>query len=150
SVVCKGHEWGTDAGPLLNILCSRTNPCTHPEALGFDVVILSDLLHFHNSHPAILSSLIQLLARNSSARAYVAAGTYTPPHVCNNFARLAEGVGLVLEEGAADDIWHGSLEVWRAGKLGTNELGVRKAMCRWWTALWDERVLAVGAENMRT
>ncbi|KAI5122633.1 hypothetical protein M0805_008719 [Coniferiporia weirii] len=137
SVACEGHEWGTDVTPLLNIL-SLQNPRTAPYDRGFDIVLLSDLLHFHNSHPAILSSLTGLLSRSSSARAYIAAGTYTPPHVCNNFVRLAEGAGLVMEEGAPDDIWRGSCEVWRVGRLSVDELGIRKAMCRWWTARWDE------------
>lgn len=109
-----------------------------PEQDGYDVVILSDLLHFHNSHPALLSSLTSLLARTPSARSYVAAGTYTPPHVCSNFVRLAESAGLRVEEGELDDVWRGEKEVRRAGKLNLNELGVRKAMCRWWTVSWKD------------
>ena len=76
---------------------------------GFDVVILSDLLHFDRSHPALLASLTTLLTRAASARAYVAAGSYTRPAVCDAFLRLAEKSGIVWEQsgggsgGAVDD-----------------------------------------------
>lgn len=110
---------------------------------GFDIALLSDLLHFHNSHAAILTSLTSLLARTSSARAYIASGTYTPPHVCANFLRLATAAGLELTEGAPEDEWNGSLEVWRIGKLSPNDLGVRKAMCRWWVAKWNDAALSL-------
>ena len=113
-----------------------------PPATGFEVVLLSDLLHFHNSHSAILASLLSLLARTSTARAYIAAGTYTPQHVCANFLRLATSEGLILTEGPPEDEWRGTMEVWRGGKLSVNDLGVRKAMCRWWVARWDERLLS--------
>ncbi|KAL5522534.1 hypothetical protein ACEPAG_8550 [Sanghuangporus baumii] len=138
SVVCAGHEWGTDPARILESL--KLNP--QASSSGFDIAILSDLLHFHNSHPAILASLTSLLARTSSARAYIASGTYTPAHVCANFLRLATAAGLVLSEGAPEDEWHGSREVWRIGKLSPNDLGVRKAMCRWWVARWDDGVLS--------
>lgn len=143
SVVCIGHEWGTDCTPVLNTLK------LHSKSLqsGFDVVLLSDLLHFHNSHHAILASLIALLSRTSSARAYIASGTYTPPHVCANFLRIAAAAGLVLTEGHTEDEWLGSREVWRMGKLSTNDLGVRKAMCRWWIARWGEKILETSSSQ---
>ena len=97
-------------------------------------MILSDLLHYHNSHIAILESLVRLLLMDYTSRAYIACGTYTPPHVCSNFLRLSEKVGLLLEEGPLDDVWRGKKEVWRMGALNANGLGVRKGMCRWWVA----------------
>ena len=109
---------------------------------GYDIVLLSDLLHFHNSHPAILASLTSFLSVTSHARAYIAAGTYTPPHVCANFVQLTEQKGLVVTEGAPDDIWLGKKEVWRSGVLDANALGVRKSMCRWWEAKWSDETLA--------
>lgn len=104
-------------------------------------MILSDLLHYHNSHIAILESLVRLLLMDYTSRAYIACGTYTPPHVCSNFLRLSEKVGLLLEEGPLDDVWRGKKEVWRMGALNANVLGVRKGMCRWWVARWKDSIV---------
>lgn len=49
---------------------------------GYNVVMMSDLLHFHTSHDAILGSLVLILAKTPSARTYVAAGKYTAVRVC--------------------------------------------------------------------
>lgn len=38
---------------------------------GYDVMILSDLLHFSNSHDELISSIRMLLAKNKDARAYI-------------------------------------------------------------------------------
>lgn len=130
-------------------LARVADPSSPQEALthtGYDIVILSDLLHFHNSHPEILASLTSFLSVTLQARAYIAAGTYTPPHVCANFVKLAEQKGLVVSEGAPEDIWLGKKEVWRSGVLDANALGVRKSMCRWWEARWSDDVL----ENTRS
>lgn len=105
------------------------------ESTGYDIVILSDLLHFDGSHDVLLSSLTSLLRRAATSRTYVAAGKYTPPHVCDHFLREAEAAGIIWEEGEDDPVWHGQLEV-HGGGLDREQLGVRKGMCRWWTGRW--------------
>ncbi|KAH9833161.1 uncharacterized protein C8Q71DRAFT_860441 [Rhodofomes roseus] len=114
-----------------------------PTRAGFDVVILSDLLHFDAAHAALLASLAALLRRAPSARAYVAAGKYTLPVHCAHFVRIAAEAGIALEEGtdAGEDeggvVWRGTMEV-RGGGLDREQLGVRKGMCRWWTGRWAD------------
>ena len=49
-----------------NILCADERPM-----LGYDIMILSDLLHFSTSHDALISSIQMLLAKLESARIYV-------------------------------------------------------------------------------
>ena len=39
--------------------------------VGYDIMILSDLLHFSTSHDALISSIQMLLAKLESARIYV-------------------------------------------------------------------------------
>lgn len=104
---------------------------------GFDVVIMSDLLHFDRSHDVLIQSLTSLLRKESSARAYVAAGKYTQSHVCDNFVREAHRAGIALEEGEVEPVWRGALEV-SGGGLDLEQLGVRKDMCRWWVGRWHE------------
>ncbi|TBU22591.1 hypothetical protein BD311DRAFT_770111 [Dichomitus squalens] len=132
SVNTAGYEWGQDASPLLRLL--REGASDHSD--GFDVVIMSDLLHFDSSHDVLLQSLISLLRRTSSARAYIAAGKYTPPHVCDHFVQEARRAGIVMDEGEVEGVWRGSLEV-SGGGLDREQLGVRKNMCRWWIGRWE-------------
>ena len=49
-----------------NILCADERP-----VLGYDIMILSDLLHFSTSHDALISSIQTLLAKLESARIYI-------------------------------------------------------------------------------
>ncbi|KII87822.1 hypothetical protein PLICRDRAFT_42330 [Plicaturopsis crispa FD-325 SS-3] len=123
-LAARGYEWGTDVTPLLELAPG-----------GFDVLILSDLLHFHTSHGALLASISSLLSRTPTARAYVAAGTYTHVNVCADFVRDAGAAGLVLEEGTVEDAWLGTLAV---GGLDPEGLAVRKRMCRWWVGRWAD------------
>jgi EEF1A N-terminal glycine/lysine methyltransferase len=108
---------------------------------GYDVVLLSDLLHFDASHDVLLSSLTSLLKKSPSARTYVAAGKYTPALVCDHFIREGEKLGLVWEEGEDDAEWRGALDV-RGGGLDREQLGIRKGMCRWWVGRWSSMTLA--------
>jgi len=99
-------------------------------------VILSDLLHFHSSHPVLVKSLTALLSRDSSARTYVAAGNYTRPDICANFLRLGEQSGLVWEEQdntGVETQWLGALSV---PGLTNAQLAVRKNACRLWIGRW--------------
>ncbi|KAK7033632.1 hypothetical protein VNI00_012632 [Paramarasmius palmivorus] len=89
----------------------------HP---GFDIVVLSDLLHFHSSHDV----------------AYVAAGKYTQPHVCDSFIDKAKASGFSFEEVLSPDEeseWMGKLDV---SDLDKEALSTRKAACRFWVGRW--------------
>ncbi|KAI0720805.1 hypothetical protein C8T65DRAFT_632865 [Cerioporus squamosus] len=132
-----GYEWGQDTRPLLDLLPALPQISSTSDA-GFDVVIMSDLLHFDRSHDVLIQSLTSLLRKDASARAYVAAGKYTQPHVCDNFVREARRAGISLEEGEVEPVWRGALEV-SGGGLDLEQLGVRKDMCRWWVGRWDSR-----------
>ena len=103
----------------------------------FDVVIMSDLLHFDSCHDILVQSLTSLLRRDPSARAYVAAGKYTKPHVCDHFVEEARRAGIELEEQHVEEAWLGSLEV-SGGGLDRAQLSVRKMMCRWWIGRWAQ------------
>lgn len=106
----------------------------------FDIVILSDLLHFHASHDVLLGSLTRLLARSDSARTYVGAGKYTRPEVCSHFLSEGAKLGLVWEEVEEDPVWRGGLPV-SGGQLDREQLGVRKGMCRAWTGRWSDAMV---------
>lgn len=142
-VHCQGYEWGKDASSLLHL---SENP---DGSRGYDVVIMSDLLHFHSSHDALIHSLSSLLAKTPSARVYVAAGTYTTRAVCENFLDMGSHIGLVWESDSgtsgqgnededkgdieATSLWLGTRAI--AG-IDATQLGVRKGMCRWWVGRW--------------
>lgn len=103
----------------------------------YDILILSDLLHFDRSHDVLLTSLTSLLCRNASARAYVAAGKYTSPEICERFVRDAQDAGIALCEQAVDAEagWLGELLV-SGGGLDVQQLAVRKGMVRYWVGQW--------------
>jgi nicotinamide N-methyltransferase len=104
--------------------------------VGYDIVILSDLLHFHSCHDVLMASLKSLLAKRGNARGYVAAGKYTSSHVCDHFLRMGDNAGLHFEEGGpVETQWLGTLEV---SGLNSEQLGVRKGMCRFWVCRWKE------------
>ncbi|KAJ7741957.1 hypothetical protein DFH07DRAFT_49253 [Mycena maculata] len=116
-----GYEWGTDVAPLL----------AH-ERTGYDLVVLSDLLHFHSSHGVLISSVDALLARSPDARIHVAAGNYTKPEVCDNFLSLAAEAGFTFDEllpADGESEWLGRSTVSGLDKM---DLAMRKAACRYW------------------
>lgn len=113
------------------------NDC-HPA--GYDIVIMSDLLHFHSSHDVLVNSIISLLSKSHTSRVYLAAGKYTARHVCDNFVRVAEKAGVILEEGQlevdqSDARWLGTMTV---SGLNEEDLAIRKGMCRWWVGRWRD------------
>ncbi|KAF7316112.1 hypothetical protein MIND_00129300 [Mycena indigotica] len=119
---CCGHEWGTD----VSAISSLSKRPDHK----YDMIILSDLLHFHSSHAMLISSVVALLATDGCV--HVAAGYYTKPHVCENFLRLAAESGLDFDEviaGGGERDWLGFMDV---GGLDKNALTLRKAACRYW------------------
>lgn len=92
TVQAVGYEWGTDAQHLR---CDKAIKQASPSLTsiseplpagrtGFDVVIMSDLLHFGSSHDELMMSALQLLGESADARLYVAAGKYTKPEVQND------------------------------------------------------------------
>ncbi|KAF4597905.1 hypothetical protein EYR38_006297 [Pleurotus pulmonarius] len=139
SVQWAPFEWGSDVSHIKSIL---------PEGRrdGYDILILSDLLHFDRSHDVLISSLIFLLRRSTDSRAYIAAGSYTRPEVRDTFLRKVEEAGLRVDPGsgsaadslglaqvACDTQWLGKLQV---SGLDREQLAARKAVCRYWTARW--------------
>ncbi|KAF4618678.1 hypothetical protein D9613_009855 [Agrocybe pediades] len=133
-VKCAGYDWGTDPSELLGLLGQQDTP-------GYDVVILSDLLHFFNSHDALVSSIQMLLAKNKDARTFVGAGNYTHAEVCDNFLQKAKKAGLHFEEIVeADDQrpWQGTLQV---SNLDKESLTLRKNNCRYWVGRWSDELL---------
>ncbi|KAJ3747876.1 hypothetical protein DFH05DRAFT_860335 [Lentinula detonsa] len=130
---CRGYEWGQEVTDLLNLLPRNQNA-----SVGFDIVILSDLLHFQTSHDVLVRSLSLLLAKTVDARVYVAAGKYTLSDVCSSFLLKAANAGLVFEEDLhmnSEDgsKWQGTLPV---SGLDPEALGIRKNNCRSWVGHW--------------
>ncbi|KIK70129.1 hypothetical protein GYMLUDRAFT_34596 [Collybiopsis luxurians FD-317 M1] len=126
---CTGYEWGQDVQGLQSFLPSNI------KSSGFDVVVLSDLLHFHSSHDVLIKSISLLLAKTTDARVYVAAGKYTPPDVCNSFLQKAAKAGFILEEYRSEhnSKWLGTLPV---SNLDPEALGLRKGNCHCWIGRW--------------
>ncbi|KAH7100100.1 hypothetical protein BKA62DRAFT_620533 [Auriculariales sp. MPI-PUGE-AT-0066] len=142
-VLVEGFAWGSDPSCLL--YHSRKHS---PD--GFDVIILSDLLHFASSHDELLDSVVALLRRtpNSSSPSsdhrkntivtptvYVACGTYTPADVCRRFVAGATARGLRLDEQPQLTKWHPRAEWWLEG-LTREDMGIRLAQCRLWIGQW--------------
>ena len=157
-----GYEWGANPGPVLAlfvlvlVVClwvihlfgSDTDHNRSPDGGGFDVLILSDLLHFTSSHSALLWCITTFLAQVPASRVYVAAGKYTKLADCQRFLREAESKGLAWtfvqghekaegQEFIAPVTWEGSMQVERWTK---EELGMRKASCRFWVGRWGSVV----------
>ena len=153
-IECAEFEWGSDVSQLLLSLCSLTQlasdtwrsdppqPCSQllpsDAGSGFDVVIMSDLLHFDSSHAALVGSLSALLAKHAGSRAYVAAGKYTNQDVCDRFIDRAQRAGIVLVEQRHEQAgWQGKMAV-RGPGLDREGLRRRKEMSRFWVGRWIE------------
>ncbi|KAF8155565.1 hypothetical protein B0H34DRAFT_500555 [Crassisporium funariophilum] len=131
-----GYDWGTDASDLLGILSSSGE-----SSPGYDIMILSDLLHFHSSHDALVSSIDMLLVKSKHARIYVGAGVYTRPHVCESFLEKGRAINLDFEEivdEGEEKKWLGTLAV---SNLDREALQIRKDACRYWVGRWSEASL---------
>jgi len=149
-VRCAGYEWGTDAEPLLKLL-----PTDGERPRGYDIMILSDLLHFHSSHDVLIASINSLLSRSKDARVHVSvscpsfhsrciiqtlaqAGKYTHRDVCDDFLLKCQGAGLIFEEIHVDSDeadWKGKMTV---AELDKDSLAVRKGNCYYWIGQWSQ------------
>ena len=132
----------------VHIVGSDTSCNRSPDGRGFDVLILSDLLHFTSSHATLLWCITTFLAPVAASRVYVAAGKYTKLADCQRFLREAESRGLAWtgvqghgevdgQELDAPATWEGSMQVERWTK---EELAMRKASCRFWVGRWGKLV----------
>ncbi|KAG6861405.1 hypothetical protein C0995_000534 [Termitomyces sp. Mi166 len=133
-VECVGYEWGTNADLLLKLLQDPSKNQTPRQ--GYDIVILSDLLHFHGSHDVLISSIQALLSRLENSKVHVSAGKYTHRNVCEDFLRKGREAGLVFEEvlaGPEEAGWNGTMKV---GGLDQEALAIRKANCYYWVGRW--------------
>ncbi|KAF8903337.1 hypothetical protein CPB84DRAFT_1678048 [Gymnopilus junonius] len=129
-VQCESYDWGKDPVKLLEL--------TNSPLPGYDVVILSDLLHFFDSHDVLIASVIMLLTKKKEARVYVGAGKYTHADVCNNFLVKSESVGIRFEEISDEEgegKWLGTLSV---SNLDHEALVLRKNNCRYWVGRWSD------------
>jgi len=128
---------------------------TESSKSGYDILILSDLLHFFDSHDVLVSTIELLLSKGSNARVYVGvglyylsisrsrsdaekAGKYTHTHVCENFLQKGKSAGLLFDEVVdkeSESGWMGSLQV---SNLDRDDLSIRKANCRYWIGSWAD------------
>jgi nicotinamide N-methyltransferase len=95
---------------------------------------MSDLLYFDKSHHALLQSLSLLLARTEEARVYVAAGKYTPDHVCQSFLKNGEMIGIIWEERVVEGEWKGTTD---RGTYSRQQLADRKNNTSLWIGRWN-------------
>ncbi|KAL1746040.1 hypothetical protein HDZ31DRAFT_62600 [Schizophyllum fasciatum] len=82
TLACAGYEWGADAAHLRALLPPAARA-------GFSTLLLSDLLHFDDAHPALVASIRALSARTPDARVYIARPLTL---------RLARAAGLLVDE----------------------------------------------------
>ena len=139
-IECGEYEWGSDVSQLLlsipaefSSMCLASDffvPSSDPFSQflpnnagpGFDVVIMSDLLHFDSSHAALVDSLAALLSKSGGSRAYVAAGKYTKQDVCDRFIDHARRAGIILVEECYKQVdWQGKMAVRGPGWFKTPE-----------------------------
>ncbi|KAJ1310948.1 hypothetical protein OPQ81_009460 [Rhizoctonia solani] len=128
SISAVGYAWGTDVSTLLSLATD-----------GYDVVILSDLLHFDSSHSDILSTVTQTLKRSQDARVYLAAGMYTREPVREAFLKAGEEIGLDWTPLENDGVWGGEMRVTSDGEAWTQEdLNARKTNVVAWVGRWKQ------------
>ncbi|QRV90720.1 methyltransferase domain protein [Ceratobasidium sp. AG-Ba] len=124
-----GYAWGTDVDPLLSHLPTGSS--------GYDILILSDLLHFDSSHQDILSTIARTLSREPEACVYLAAGLYTREPVRESFLKSGEEIGLQWTPMPNDGIWRGQQDIRSDGMLWSQEdLNARKGNVVAWIGRW--------------
>ena len=92
NIIAKGYLWGADTQPLLKQLPGP--------AVGFDMLILADLLFNHHCHDALVRTVLLTLSREEGARALVFFTPYRPWLLEKDLAffALCEQRGLVVEK----------------------------------------------------
>ena len=92
TITAEGYLWGSSTKKVLAHL-----PSPHQ---GFDVLLLADLLFNHSCHDALVSTVVQTLARTSDARALVFFTPYRPWLLEKDMAffDLCRGKGLEVEK----------------------------------------------------
>jgi nicotinamide N-methyltransferase len=96
---------------------------------------MSDLLYFDKSHDKLIESAELLLAKTKEARLWVAAGKYTPQHVCDAFLERGTKVGLIWEELHTSGKWEG---ITTTGTYTVEELQIRKNNSNVWIGRWND------------
>ena len=94
-IAVEGHAFGAPAEPLLAHVRHGTD-----REMGFDTLILADLLFNHHCHPQLILTIQRTLARSASARALVFFSPYRPwlLNADLNFFTLAEDAGFTVEK----------------------------------------------------
>jgi len=91
-VVAEGYLWGAPTASLVQHLPRSQQ--------RFDILLLADLLFNHHCHAALVSTIVQTLARTAKARALVFFTPYRPWLLKKDldFFDLCGGKGLVVEK----------------------------------------------------
>jgi nicotinamide N-methyltransferase len=140
-VKVNGYAWASDPSRLLSYIpdsgyheSNLVPGGLNARSKGFDIMVLSDLLYFDQSHNELIRSIQDLLARNSEARVYVAAGKYTPANVCQSFLDKGARADLQWEEVSISQKWEGRDP---GGTYTVDALESRKQNSRLWIGRWD-------------
>ncbi|CCU75574.1 unnamed protein product [Blumeria hordei] len=98
TLIAQGFCWGTDCEEVLKHLSPQA--CVAPESLGFDVVILADLLFNHSEHAKLLASLQGTLKKKEHATALVFFTPYRPWLLPQDMAffDLVRAAGMSVEK----------------------------------------------------
>ncbi|MCJ1462645.1 nicotinamide n-methyltransferase [Pseudocyphellaria aurata] len=92
-----GYLWGYPADPLLSKLITVPSAPNSEEPLGFDLLLLADLLFNHSEHPALVSTVQSTLKRTSKSKALVFFTPYTPRLLEKDMAFFALAVDAGFE-----------------------------------------------------
>ena len=103
TIAVEGYLWGGSTSHLLSHLSSKTeNPLapSTPAALGFDTLILADLIFNHTEHAKLLQTVQSTLRRSPEARMLVFFSPHRPwlLHKDLAFFELAKEGGLEVEK----------------------------------------------------
>ena len=91
-VIAEGYCWGADVSSLLAHL--------GPETVGFDILILADLLFNHSEHAKLVSTIAKTLARRKESVALIFFTPYRPWlfEMDLAFFEFVKAAGLVVEK----------------------------------------------------
>lgn len=92
--MAKGYLWGAEVSPLTSHWDATQ------QGVGFDLLILADLLFNHSEHAKLLLSVQQTLNKSAEAQALVFFTPYRPWLLQNDLAffDLARSGGFVVEQ----------------------------------------------------